>query len=227
MAAITFLILTTLFTFVSCEMEFHDCYLNYTSDSLFRTNYLDTLLPSLSSNIGDDGFYTASEGPANALVLCRGDLQLNECRSCVDTVASEIVQLCGNQVRAIRWHINCMLRYSDEPMLGTMATMPNTTVWSVLNVTSPDRFKEALGALMDDLRGEAANRGSSLKAAAGNRSGPDGQTIYAMLQCTPDLANASCASGCAAYSGVVSDRGASIHAQLHHSLRDFTLLQYC
>ncbi|KAL0324935.1 UNVERIFIED_CONTAM: hypothetical protein Sradi_5062800 [Sesamum radiatum] len=82
-------------------------------------------------------------------------------------------------MRAIRWHMNCMLRYSDEPMLGTMATMPNTTVWSELNVTSPDRFKEVLGALMDDLRGKAAYGGSSLKAAAGNRSG----LIRLFMQC--------------------------------------------
>ncbi|KAK4428613.1 Cysteine-rich receptor-like protein kinase [Sesamum alatum] len=195
MAAISFLTLTTLFALVSSqEMQFHDCYPNYRSDSLYRVNYLDTLLPSLSSNIGDDGFYAASDGLANAIVLCRGDLQLEECRSCVSIIANEIVQLCGNQMRAIRWHMNCTLRYSDEPMLGTMSTIPNTTVWSEFNVTSPDKFKEELGVLMDDLRAEAAYGGSRLKAAAGNRSGPDGQTIYGMSQCTPDLSNRSCDS---------------------------------
>ncbi|KAL0352449.1 UNVERIFIED_CONTAM: Cysteine-rich receptor-like protein kinase [Sesamum calycinum] len=169
MAVFIFLILTTLFALVSSQGAYdpvYNCYPDYNPSNSEYTTSLNTLLPSLSSNIGDDGFYSASEGPANAIVLCRGDIQLDECRVCVSMVAQRIVQDCPDRMRAIIWALNCTLRYSDERMLGAMATTPNINT-----------------------------KGSSgLKAAADIGSGPDGQTIYAMLQCTPDLSNEGCDS---------------------------------
>ncbi|KAK4390098.1 Cysteine-rich receptor-like protein kinase [Sesamum angolense] len=198
MAVFIFLILTTLFALVSSQGAYdpvYNCYPDYNPSNSQYTTSLNTLLPSLSSNIGDDGFYSASEGPANAIVLCRGDIQLDECRVCVSMVAQRIVQDCPDRMRAIIWALNCTLRYSDERMLGAMATTPNiNSTYSNLNVTSPDRFKGALETLMNDLRSVAAKGSSGLKAAADIGSGPDGQTIYAMLQCTPDLSNEGCDS---------------------------------
>ncbi|KAL0361759.1 UNVERIFIED_CONTAM: Cysteine-rich repeat secretory protein 59 [Sesamum radiatum] len=122
------IILTTLFALVSSQGAYdpvYNCYPDYNTSNSEYTTSLNTLLPSLSSNIGDDGFYAASEGPANAIVLCGGDIQLDECRVCVSMVAERIVQDCPERMRAIIWAVNCTLRYSDERMLGTMATTPN------------------------------------------------------------------------------------------------------
>ncbi|KAA8519965.1 hypothetical protein F0562_014221 [Nyssa sinensis] len=54
---------------------------------MYQTN-LNTLLSSLSSNIDRNGFYSSSEGQGsdmvNGIALCRGDVELDICRSCVN-----------------------------------------------------------------------------------------------------------------------------------------------
>ncbi|KAH6757782.1 hypothetical protein C2S51_038638, partial [Perilla frutescens var. frutescens] len=75
-----------------------------------------------------------------------------------------------------------------------METSPMWYLWNPNNATSPDQFKENLRGLLDQLRNQAASGGSLRKVAAGNATGPDFQTIFAMLQCTPDLSQEDCTS---------------------------------
>ncbi|KAI3453381.1 hypothetical protein Pfo_010044 [Paulownia fortunei] len=143
---------------------------------------LNTLLYSLSSNMDINGFYSASEGQnsdrANAIALCRGDIQLDSCRNC----------------QAILWTEFCMLRYSSESIHGTLSTLPGIIWRNTENVTNPERFEENLRTLLDKLRGEAAYGGPLRKVAAGNGTAPRFQTIYAMVQCTPDLSSEDCSN---------------------------------
>ncbi|KAI3466599.1 hypothetical protein Pfo_023262 [Paulownia fortunei] len=168
---------------------------NYTSNSTYREN-LNTLLSSLSSNVDSNGFYNASAGQnpdtVNAIVLCRADVQLDRCRSCVHNATLELVRVCPNQKQAGLWYEFCMLRYSNESIFGTMIDLPTAWFWNPVNVTSPELVMEDLRTLMDDLRGKAANGGSLRKVAGGNKMAPDFQTIYAMVQCTPDLSPEDC-----------------------------------
>lgn len=60
------------------------------------------------------------------------------------------------------------------------------------NTTDLVRFNGALRRLMDELRGTAAAGGPLLKFASGNRTVPGFVTIYAFVQCTPDLTEQEC-----------------------------------
>ncbi|KAK4492777.1 hypothetical protein RD792_000097 [Penstemon davidsonii] len=172
---------------------------NYTANSTYQIN-LNTLLSSLSRNIDPNGFYNASVGQnlnrANAILLCRGDIQLDACRSCVQNATFDILSSCPNQRQAVLWNEFCMLRYSDESIVGTLTTSPRYWYWNPHNASSPlpDQFMFTLRTLLDDLRVRASFGGSLRKVAAGNTSAPEFQTIFALIQCTPDLTSDDCSS---------------------------------
>ncbi|XP_042027589.1 putative receptor-like protein kinase At4g00960 [Salvia splendens] len=170
---------------------------NYTSNSAYSAN-LDTALSSLSTNIDNDGFYNASTGQGpdrvNAVALCRGDVQLYTCRECVQNGVSRLGDSCPVQKQAVFWDEFCTLRYSNATVYGAVATSPGYYLWNVNNVTSPAQFKEDLRTLLDDLRRRAAGGSSTRKVAAGNVTGPDFQTIFGLVQCTPDLSSGDCTS---------------------------------
>ncbi|KAI3473905.1 hypothetical protein Pfo_028099 [Paulownia fortunei] len=160
---------------------------NYTSNSTYSTN-LNTLLSSLSSNMDNSGFYNASEGQnpdrANAIALCRGTFS-----------STSLLNLCPNQKQAILWREFCTLRYSNESIFGIRADGPVFMLRNVFNVSSPEQFNENLSTLVDDLRNLAASGGARMKVAAGSGTAPDFQTIFVLLQCTPDISGQDC-TGC-------------------------------
>ncbi|KAL0446400.1 UNVERIFIED_CONTAM: Cysteine-rich receptor-like protein kinase [Sesamum latifolium] len=197
--ALILLILTNLSDFATAQN--HWCYNdgNYTANSTYSTN-LNTLLSSLSSNMDDSGFYNASQGVAapdraNALALCRADIQLESCRGCVQNATIQLLNLCPERKHAILWRDVCVLHYSNVSLFGNRAEWPPIMVWVTANVSSPDQFKQSLRTLVDALTLQAASGGSLMKVAAGNHTAPDFQWIYAMLQCTPDISEEDC-SGC-------------------------------
>ncbi|KAL7111229.1 hypothetical protein ACP275_05G075200 [Erythranthe tilingii] len=167
---------------------------NYVSNSTFDNN-LRALLSSLSSNMNDTGFYSAYVGRipnrTYTTALCRTDVQLDSCRTCVRDASVEIANLCVNRKQAILWKDTCTLRYSDEPIFGVRAdgyyVMGRAGAFS-----SPDQFKQNLRVLVDGLRRQAASGGSLIKVAAGSSTAPDFQAIFALLQCTPDISSDEC-----------------------------------
>ncbi|EYU23767.1 hypothetical protein MIMGU_mgv1a019684mg, partial [Erythranthe guttata] len=168
---------------------------NYTTNSAYMSN-LNAVLFSLPTGLSSTGFYNASLGQnpdrANAAVLCRGDIELDECRQCLRDITAKLLKSCPNQKQATEWDDRCMLRYSNETMFGVLATYPGLWIWNLNNVTSPDRFKENLRTLIDGLRIKAAAGGRTRKVAAGNAPAPDFQTIYSLVQCSPDLSHEDC-----------------------------------
>ncbi|KAH6830998.1 hypothetical protein C2S53_006764 [Perilla frutescens var. hirtella] len=172
---------------------------NYTSNSTYATN-LFSLLPSLSSNINNFGFYNASQGqssdPAYASALCRGDSQPDSCRACIQNATSELSSLCMNRRQGVLFKDACTLRYSDEPLYGVVSNAYLILGRAAATFSNPDQFKASLGTLLDDLRGQAAEGASLIKVAAGNRTVSDSTmtTIFGLLQCMPDLSMEDCSS---------------------------------
>ncbi|KAH7857562.1 hypothetical protein Vadar_014051 [Vaccinium darrowii] len=62
----------------------------------------------------------------------------------------------------------------------------------ILNVSIANQFNEALRTLLSRLISQATSGGIQQKFATGNESGPDNQTIYGLMQCTPDLSKQDC-----------------------------------
>ncbi|KAK4485124.1 hypothetical protein RD792_007736 [Penstemon davidsonii] len=88
-----------------------------------------------------------------------------------------------------------MLRYSNVNIFGPGTLWTDIKYPVRLNkdkALSGDQFMRDLKTLLDGLRLQAASGGSLHKVAAGRRTGPDFQTIYAMVQCTPDLSLDEC-----------------------------------
>jgi len=173
---------------------------NYTTNSTYHTN-LNTLLSTLTSNkeIGH-GFYNSSYGvntdKVNAIGLCRGDIKPNDCRNCLQNSTVFLKQFCQNRKEAIGWYDEdtCMLRYSYRSIFGLNETRPSYVGWSLNNATNEDEFDKVLKNLLDNLRNRASSGDSDLKYAVGSDEvGPNNnQTIYGLVQCTPDLSKTLC-----------------------------------
>ncbi|KAJ4703253.1 Cysteine rich receptor like kinase [Melia azedarach] len=169
---------------------------NFTTNSTYQAN-LYQLLSSLSSNTQIDyGFYNASNGrdfnQVNAMALCRGDIKPDSCRSCVSTSILELPKRCPNEKEAFMWSDNCMLRYSHRNFFGDMQFAPWFWMLTDTNVSDADTFNQAVGTLLDSLKNKAASGDSHRKFATGNKNASNSQTIYALVQCTPDLSTQEC-----------------------------------
>ncbi|KAJ7967621.1 Cysteine-rich receptor-kinase-like protein [Quillaja saponaria] len=85
-----------------------------------------------------------------------------------------------------------MLRYSNRSLYGILETSPYFKLLNGANATDQDWFNQALRDLFQSLRSRAASGSSLRKYAAGNAPGPNFQTIFAHVQCTPDLSELQC-----------------------------------
>ncbi|XP_015882290.3 cysteine-rich receptor-like protein kinase 44 [Ziziphus jujuba] len=171
---------------------------NYTNNSTYQQN-INSLLSLLFSNTDNDyGFYNSSYGQnpdqVYAIGLCRGDIKPDACRSCLNYSRNSITQRCPNQKEAIEWYDECMLRYSYRSIFGIMETGPGISLLNNQNISSNvEAFNDELMNLFDKLRSQAAGGNSLRKYAAGNVSfSRNFQTIYALVQCTPDLSKLEC-----------------------------------
>ncbi|KAK6932398.1 Gnk2-homologous domain [Dillenia turbinata] len=182
------------------DLLYSDCigqYGNYTSNSIYKQNLdqaLSTFTASDSSGNGY-GFFNVSVGEnteqVNAIALCRGDVQLASCRSCLNDSNYKLLQVCPNQKEAIGGYDNCMLRYSNRSILSKEETGPWFYVWSLHNISNVDEFNQQRDSLINNLKNQAASGDSLRKYATGNASF-DSQTIYGLVQCTPDLTERAC-----------------------------------
>ncbi|XP_047310560.1 cysteine-rich receptor-like protein kinase 25 [Impatiens glandulifera] len=168
---------------------------NYTNGSAYQTN-LKNLLSSLPSAVDPFGFTTSTAGSdsdqAYALVLCRGDVDHDTCRKCVNDTVYKLTAACPGYKEASGFYEYCMLRYSNRSLTGSVSTSNTYYMWNPFNSTNATQFNQDLSALMIDLRTKAAMGGSRLKFAAADKMIPDFQTISALVQCTPDLTEEQC-----------------------------------
>nr|GEX83279.1 concanavalin A-like lectin/glucanase, subgroup [Tanacetum cinerariifolium] len=137
-------------------------------DDVYQRN-LDNALSSLTSDTSIRyGFYNRSIGQnpdqANAIGLCKGDVQPDDCRSTL--------------MRPF-WGV------LDTTSSGWFAFNPG-------NASNVAGFNEGLDRLLDQLRNDASKGGSLRKYASNSTSGPNFTTLYGLMQCTPDLSENDC-----------------------------------
>lgn len=87
-----------------------------------------------------------------------------------------------------------MLRYSNRSIFGLNEIGPAYFVWNTNNATNEVEFNKVVNFFLDSLRNRAASGDSDLKYAVGSDEvGPsNNQTIYGLVQCTPDLSKTLC-----------------------------------
>ncbi|XP_015882334.3 putative cysteine-rich receptor-like protein kinase 9 isoform X1 [Ziziphus jujuba] len=175
---------------------YHNCTntTTFTPNSIYQTN-LNHLLSVLSSNSSVE-FYkaTAGQDPSNSvhgLFLCRGDVNTTACRDCVTTATKEVIRRCPVEKQNIIWYDECQLRYSNRSFFGTVDVLPRIALINTANITEPDRFRRILNATVKAAAAEAANGGDK-KYATKEAYVSGFQTLYSLVQCTPDLSTADC-----------------------------------
>lgn len=192
-------------TIAQLELQYHDCYINngnYITNSTYEAN-LNRLLNSLTENTRINyGFYNVSYGQnpdkVYAIALCRPDMEPSSCRDCINVARKNLTSLCPNKVTAIggyddRGYNNCMLRYANYDIFGLMENAPYFFVYAVSNITENlIEFNQTRQRLLERLFSEAAARPSPNKYATGKEAVSDIVTMYALVQCTPDLSEADC-----------------------------------
>lgn len=171
---------------------------NFTPGSTYEKNR-NTLLYNIYSDTEIDyGFYNFSYGQdsdkVNAVGLCRGDVKPDVCRTCLEKSAPLLTERCKVQKAAIGWFDQCMLRYSNESIFGVMVTGPsNIQCSSDVKSTMGDKLQQTLDDLLNRLGNITVSGDSRRKfAEADSTVHSTNETVYALLQCTPDLSEQNC-----------------------------------
>ncbi|XP_022720837.1 cysteine-rich repeat secretory protein 38-like [Durio zibethinus] len=128
----------------------------------------------------------------NVIALCRGDLNQSQCNSCLNYTATELERLCPSNKEATAWSELCLVRYANRNMYGMLENDPRTCAYNEANASNPDQFNQTLNELLNDLSSKAAAGGPLRKYAASNATAGNLQTVYATVQCTPDLDEKNC-----------------------------------
>ncbi|KAK9084930.1 hypothetical protein Sjap_025341 [Stephania japonica] len=182
------------------EYVYHTCGNsgNFTVYSTYAQN-LNTLLSTLSSNVTNtNGFKDASIGQnpdrVYGLFLCRGDVSIQFCQTCVDAARTTALQRCPNQKESILYYEKCMIRYSNQSFLGVLQDSPALYLYNIQNITERDRegFNRLLGDLFVRLGREASSVPNGPKFSTGLVNFTSSQTIYGLMQCTTDLSQSDC-----------------------------------
>ncbi|KAH0894542.1 hypothetical protein HID58_056971 [Brassica napus] len=201
---IVFFLFSFLASFTVCAQNhtyiYHMCYerTTYSRNSTYFTN-LRTLLSSLSSLNASysTGFQNATSGQApdrvTGLFLCRGDLSPEVCRSCVAFSVKDIFNRCPNEREVVLYYDECMLRYSDGNILSTtLSGGGEKTLRNNTNVTSSqfERFNDVVMSTLNQAVNDAL--ANPRKFAVRKASVTVSQTVYGLVQCTPDLTRGDC-----------------------------------
>ncbi|MBA0627035.1 hypothetical protein Godav_004589 [Gossypium davidsonii] len=172
---------------------------SFTPNSTYQAN-IKTLLSSLSSNTNSskNGFYNTTAGRDPNLVygtfLCRGDVSANLCQKCVETASNDIARRCVTEKLGVIWYDECTVRYSDQNIFSIIREVPGMDNSSSVSIPGDkDRFDQLLSDLMKSLVNRAAYDDQSGKRfATGEANFTSSQTLYSLVQCTPDLTDALC-----------------------------------
>ncbi|XP_056848087.1 cysteine-rich receptor-like protein kinase 10 [Raphanus sativus] len=171
----------------------------YSSNSTYFNN-LRTVLSSLYSHNASysTGFQnaTAGEDPdmVTGLFLCRGDVLAEVCRNCVAFVVKDTLDRCPDEENVVLYYDQCMVRYSNRNILSMVDTNGPLVLKNIKNVTSnqKDGFRDLVLSTLNQAAVEAAS--SSRKFDARKTNWTASQTLYGLVQCTPDLTREDCLS---------------------------------
>ncbi|XP_035544310.1 cysteine-rich receptor-like protein kinase 10 [Juglans regia] len=170
-----------------------------TPNSTYRSN-LNHLLAYLSSNATrTTGFYNAtassetSEDTVYGIFLCRGDLPAEACRDCAAGATKDLVQRCPEEEGAVGYYEECMLRYSSRYIFSSLAPDPNSLTSGNKNISDAIRFSELLRASFNELATGISDLGLGAKKFGTKEARfTSSQTVYTLVQCTPDLTGSDC-----------------------------------
>ncbi|KAH8493482.1 hypothetical protein H0E87_020292, partial [Populus deltoides] len=171
----------------------------FVRNSPYQAN-LNILLSSLAGNATRNdinGFYNASTGndvyEVYGLFLCRGDVSVEVCQECVNRATNDVVQRCPIQKEAIIWYDQCFLRYSNSSNFSSLSKTSWLVMWNPQNITVNVKFNmRVVGSISDAAKEAASAPSGEKKFAAKNVTYTWEESLYVLVQCTPDLSKYDC-----------------------------------
>ncbi|CAK7350961.1 unnamed protein product [Dovyalis caffra] len=175
----------------------HVCADTTTSTTTYKDN-LNLLLSSLASNSTHNniGFFTSSAGQdpdtVYGLFFCRGDLSTEVCQNCVAYATKDIVQRCPTRKGALIWYDPCFLRYSNKT-ISALEEDPNYLLMNTQNQTIDVDFNKFLVNTISTAASQAVDAPAGAKRFGATKANYTWQdTLYVLVQCTPDLSSSDC-----------------------------------
>ncbi|KAJ9566210.1 hypothetical protein OSB04_002176 [Centaurea solstitialis] len=170
---------------------------NFTINSAYQINR-DNAVSSVITNDPNNryGFYNLSRGETpdqvNVIALCRGDVEQDDCQRCINDIGVKLRGVCSNQKGTIFAYNHCMLRYSNEKILGKRNSSDGWGLPNPENASNIVLFNQALDRLWAQLKDDASSGGPLRKYASNKADGPRSTEIFGLIQCTPDLPEIEC-----------------------------------
>ncbi|ANM66979.1 cysteine-rich RLK (RECEPTOR-like protein kinase) 28 [Arabidopsis thaliana] len=142
----------------------------------------------------NSSFADSSGERAYAIGLCRREVKRDDCLSCIQIAARNLIEQCPLTNQAVVWYTHCMFRYSNMIIYGRKETTPTLSFQAGKNISANrDEFDRLQIELLDRLKGIAAAGGPNRKYAQGSGSGVAGYPqFYGSAHCTPDLSEQDC-----------------------------------
>ncbi|XP_031392619.1 putative cysteine-rich receptor-like protein kinase 35 isoform X3 [Punica granatum] len=171
---------------------------NFTANSTYAGNRR-LLLSSLPFKVeANGGFFSGSLGTSPdtvfALSFCRGDLPAQNLTAFANSTSMGLMESCPSQKQGAAFEDGfCNVRYSDSPIYGILDMSIPLMVYNTMDLgMSWDSFNQTWWNHLESLAVTASKGSTRLKFATGEASLPDSRTIYALLQCSPDLSESDC-----------------------------------
>ncbi|XP_039070388.1 cysteine-rich repeat secretory protein 9-like [Hibiscus syriacus] len=99
---------------------------NYDSLSRLEDNLDRLLVQKLFDQGISHGFFNDTEGEdpdkVYGLFLCRVDVQLDLCQSCIKAARTKFRRQCHKKKEAIIWYYECLVRYSYRSFFSGIVT---------------------------------------------------------------------------------------------------------
>ncbi|KAH9606801.1 hypothetical protein KSS87_001111 [Heliosperma pusillum] len=169
------------------------------SGSAFEASLNDSL-SQLLTNASSVGFSNVTQGSGEnqvyALFYCKGDIDLETCRDCVEAATSKIKDSCKFSKKGIIWFEDCTLRYANQTIFSIEELNPNHLYYNRSSTVSEyhlDPYTKTFDATMAALIQQAAYGKGSLPGFATKEVNLSStKIIRGVAQCTPDIVGPGC-----------------------------------
>ncbi|KAI4312364.1 hypothetical protein MLD38_037181 [Melastoma candidum] len=159
-------------------------------------NNLDRLLLHHSDRVRSSFFYNGTLGePPNTIYgffLCRPDIGVDECKSCVSSATGKILLDCPTQKGAMIWYDECQVRFSNQSFFTILEMKPAIEILDTTNFTYPDMLGEVLVTLLQNVTDSSIS--SSELYATSQTNVNASLEVEVRAQCRPDLSKQDCRS---------------------------------
>ncbi|GAB2223248.1 hypothetical protein Droror1_Dr00017386 [Drosera rotundifolia] len=126
------------------------------------------------------------------LALCRGDISLQLCATCIGQASIDSVKLCQNKTSAIVWYDHCLYKYTNQDFFGQIDSTNKFDLYSGAVAGNATSFNQKTSDFLTILAQNASSN-TPTHFATGVSGPVDGSTkLFGLAQCTWDLTSEDC-----------------------------------